>query len=193
MKILRLKTVILLSLILCSPAMSQNRFAADQPSYDVVGSLTSEIVSFSQQQEPEEGGGGFMAGLKALVFGPRIGIETNDGIPISFVEKANVFVPLVPFQAYSQSGVKGFLASAFLGPRVGTELNNRKIRFKEWVGLVPVVGVGAHLFMAENPSTSMVITEITIAAVLSRLWPALDAFRGKTMNSIVEQENLRRQ
>jgi len=133
-----------------------------------------------------------MAGLKTIVFGPRFGIESNEGQPITFIEKANVIFPLVPFQAYSTSGWKGFASSAFIGPRVGMELNERKIRLKEWVGLVPVIGVTAHLMMAENPSTSMVITEAAIAAVLSRLWPAIDAFRGRTMTEIDRNEDLRR-
>ena len=66
--------------------------------------------------------GGFMPALKSLVFGPRIGIESNENIPVSFVEKANVFVPLTPFQVFPSTGIKGFAASAFMGPRVGAQL-----------------------------------------------------------------------
>lgn len=151
--------------------------------------LRTPSFSLIQQQE-EEKKGGFMTGLRTILYGPRVGIELNDGQPISFVEKANLFVPLVPFQAYSENGWKGFMASAFIGPRVGMQLSQKKIRFKEWVGIIPVAAVAVHIFMSEDPSMGMVVAELTLAGFLSRLWPALDAFRGRTMQEITENENL---
>ncbi len=144
-----------------------------------------------QEQEDTVDPGGYIVGLKGLLFGPRIGLEANEGTPISFVEKANLFVPLAPFQAYSVNGIKGFLASAFLGPRVGMQLNERKIRKKEWLGLIPVLAVTYHLF-SSDPSTSMVMMEVAAAGFLSRILPAWEAFRGKTMTEIHRRESLQK-
>jgi len=136
--------------------------------------------------------GGVMPCLKTLIFGPRIGLEANEGVPISFVEKANIFLPIAPFQAFSKTGIKGFFASAFIGPRVGMQMNQRKIRTKEWLCLLPVVAVAAHLAVSDKPSTPTIMIEIAAAAFISRLLPAIDAFRGKTMRDIEQQENLHR-
>jgi len=135
--------------------------------------------------------GGLRSGLKSLFFGPRVGLEANENQPVTFVEKANLFVPLAPFQVYSENGIKGFAASAFFGPRVGKEIKERKIRKVEWLGLVPVIGVTYHL-MTSHPSKTTVLIEVASAALLSRLLPAIEAFRGKTMTEIERAENLKR-
>jgi len=142
------------------------------------------------QQEAAQPGG-VIAGLKSLIFGPRVGLGANEGIPVTFVEKANVFVPLAPFQAYPVTGIRGFAASAFLGPRIGMELNERKIRTREWLGLIPVAAAGVHIAMSDQ-STAAILLELTAAAVLSRLIPAVEAFSGRTMSEIERRENLRR-
>ena len=144
---------------------------------------------FIQSQASQ--GGGFIAGLKSILFGPRVGLEANENQSVSFIEKANLFIPIAPFQAYSTNGIKGFLTSAFFGPRVGMEIGERKIRRKEWIGLVPVVLVAYHL-STSNPGTSTVIVEAAAASILSRLWSALDAFKGKTMTEIELSENLKK-
>ncbi|MCP4725617.1 MAG: hypothetical protein GY863_11300 [bacterium] len=151
----------------------------------------SLLLQEPPQQEEEVDPGGYIVGLKALLFGPRVGLEANEGTRISFVEKANLFVPLSPFQAYSVNGIKGFLASAFLGPRVGMQLKERKIRKKEWLGLIPVIAVTYHLF-SSDPSTSMVLMEVAVAGLLSRILPAWEAFRGKTMTEVHRRENLQK-
>ena len=135
--------------------------------------------------------GGFRSGLKSLFFGPRVGLEANENKSVTFIEKANLLVPLAPFQAYSVNGIKGFAASAFFGPRVGMEIKERKIRRKEWLGLIPVIGVAYHL-SASKPSTSTVLVEVAVAALLSRIWSAFEAFRGRTMTEIESAENLKR-
>ncbi len=66
------------------------------------------------------------------------------------------------------NGFNGFLASYFLGPRIGAELHERKIRTKEWLLLVPC----ACLY----PAISI----------------PLEAYRGKTMTEIEVAEGLRR-
>ena len=153
--------------------------------------LHTRIKLFPVYQDETGETGGWKAGLKALFFGPRIGIEANENVPVTFIEKANLFVPLSPFQAYTESGVKGFMASAFLGPRVGMELKERKIRKKEWYGLIPALAVTFHLGTS-SPSTGAVIGEVVLAAFLSRIFSALDAYHGRTMSDIELTENLRR-
>lgn len=150
---------------------------------------SSNISSSIQQAQAPASRGGIMKSLKAFIIGPRIGLESNEGIPATFVEKANIFVPLSPFQAYGKNGYKGFLASAFLGPRVGTQLGERKIRKKEWIGLLPFLAVTYHL-MTSDPTTSSLIMEVSVAGFLSRLIPAFETFRGKTMTDISRLENL---
>lgn len=154
------------------------------------GGIGLRLPEMPQQLE-EDKTGGFSAGLKSLIFGPRIGLQANDGIPVTFVEKANVFVPLVPFQVYPVSGLKGVAASIFLGPRIGMELNERKVRKMEWIGLAPVVGAGMHIAFT-NPSTTTMVLELASAALLSRIIPAVEAYLGKTMSEIERRENLRR-
>lgn len=163
--------------------------------YGMFGNHTPHGIGFiapaRPQQQPVEPGG-VMNGLKSLLFGPRIGLEANEGAPVTFVEKANLFVPLAPFQAYTVNGYRGFLAGAFLGPRVGMELGERKIRTREWLGLLPVIGAAVHLAQSDA-STTMVIAEVVVAGFLSRLIPAIEALSGKTMSEIERRENLRRQ
>lgn len=153
--------------------------------------LHTRVKIFPVYQDETGETGGWKAGLKSLFFGPRIGIEANENVPISFIEKANLFVPLSPFQAYAENGVKGFFTSAFFGPRVGMELKERKIRKKEWYGLIPALAVTFHL-RSSHPSTGAVIGEVVLAAFLSRVLPAFDAHRGRTMSDIELAENLRR-
>ena len=121
-----------------------------------------------------EGGVGPMLGSCCL--GPRIGLEMNEGQPIEVME----VLPLVPYvgglfqlylaydYGYKAAGGKGFLASCCLGPRVGKELNERKIRSKEWLRLIPVVNLYPWI------STGV------------------EAFQGKTMIEIEKDENLSR-
>ncbi len=79
-----------------------------------------------------------------------------------------------------------------MGPRVGTQLHERKIRFKEWLGLIPFAAVTIHVFMAKDPSTSTILMEASLAGIIARILPALEAFGGKTMRDIDRLENLRR-
>lgn len=166
----------------------QMRVALPIPKLRNVGEIqTPPASAFQDTQKP----GGLSSGLKSLFFGPRVGLEANENQPVTFIEKANLFVPLAPFQVYSVNGIKGFAASAFLGPRVGMEIKERKIRKVEWLGLVPVIGVTYHL-LTSHPSKTTVLIEIASAALLSRLFPAIEAFRGKTMTEIERAENLKR-
>ena len=114
--------------------------------------------------------------LASCCLGPRIGLEMNGDVEIEFLE----FLRLAPAigdivhiyvsydYGYKAAGFKGFLASCCLGPRIGKEFNERKIRTKEWLRLVPIVKLYAW------------------AAV------SMEAYGGKTMTEIAEEENLNR-
>lgn len=113
--------------------------------------------------------GGVTPGMASCCLGPRIGLEMNEGIPIRTEEWINAFIfPIVPFEAYDKVGFKGCLASCFLGPRVGMQLKERKIRTKEWVTLIPVVGL------------------------IPRAMIAIEAGQGKTMTEIEAKEGLKK-
>ena len=109
--------------------------------------------------------------------GPRVGLEMNEGIEIQQIEwiafVANaVLAPLGSLISGvaqgSKNGAEGFFASCCIGPRVGEQLNERKIRTMEWLRLVPIVNI-----------VPVVIT-------------GLDAYKGKTMSEIERAENLAR-
>ena len=69
--------------------------------------------------------------------------------------------------AKEKGGCLPFLGSCCLGPRIGLEMNEgKRVRTLEWVRLVPIVGLFAHL------------------------WISVEAFQGKTMSEIAKEENL---
>ncbi len=66
------------------------------------------------------------------------------------------------------NGMSGFLASCCLGPRIGAELGERRIRDKEWQLLIPCLNI--------SPCLSI----------------SMEAFQGKTMTEIEVAEGLRK-
>ena len=136
--------------------------------------------------------GGIMPCLATCFIGPRVGLEMNEGIAIKQSEwialggqvASGVLSPvsrslggLLSFggraymaydMGYKKNNINGALASFCLGPRVGNELDYRKIRTKEWLTLVPCVSI---------------YPMITIP---------LEAYQGKTMTEIEAKEGLRK-
>ena len=124
--------------------------------------------------------GGVEPCLASCCIGPRVGLELNEGKEIRTAEwigSLGQFVPYVGFLArpymaykmgYEPNGIKGCAASCCLGPRIGNELGERKIRTIEWLQLVPVIN----------------------------LYPAiaipLEAYEGETMTEIAKKEHLRK-
>ena len=125
---------------------------------------------------PVQAKGGAGPLLASCCLGPRIGLEMNEGIEIELLEflcfapeVGDIIHLYVSYDyGYKAAGNKGFLASCCLGPRIGKELNERKIRTKEWLYLVPIVNLYA--------------------------WAAIgmEAYSGKTMTEIAQEENLNR-
>lgn len=123
-----------------------------------------------------KGGVGPMLGSCCL--GPRIGLEMNEGQEIELIEFALLLdngvtgglirLWLAYDYGYKAAGNKGFLASCCIGPRVGKEFNERKIRDREFLYPIPIVNLYPW---------------ITIG---------IEAYQGKTMTEIAEEENLTR-
>ncbi len=128
--------------------------------------------------------GGINPCLASCCIGPRVGLEMNEGKEIttsewigfgsSFLGVVNPSLPTIgrAYRAYDMGGktnsMEGFFYSFCLGPRIGNEIDHRKVRTKEWLLLVPCV----NLYPA-----------ITIP---------LEAYNGKTMSEIEVKENLRK-
>ena len=140
--------------------------------------LSMMVTALSVQAKG--GAGPFLA---SCCLGPRIGLEMNEDVDIELLEFSPLlqFIPFVGNAAstvarvyisydygYTNAGGKGFLASFCLGPRIGKQLNERKIRTKEYLMVIPII----------------------------QLYPwittGLEAFGGRTMTEIAEEENLNR-
>ena len=147
------------------------------------------FTGFVFAQEGEKGG--FVPCLATCMIGPRVGLEMNEGKDINQSEwimlggqvvgggmtgsmvslGSAIITGTRAYMAYdmgNKNGFEGVLASYCLGPRVGNELDYRKIRMKEWLSLVPCV---------------CIYPMITIP---------LEAYKGKTMTDIEIAEGLRK-
>jgi len=153
-------------------------------------SVFTGLVSAQEEEKPAEQGG-FAPCLATCMIGPRVGLEMNEGIDINQSEWIMLGGQVVgggmtgamtglgsaivtgtrAYMAYdmgNKNGFEGVLASYCLGPRVGNELDYRKIRTKEWLRFVPCV---------------CIYPMITIP---------LEAYEGKTMTDIEVAEGLRK-
>jgi len=126
----------------------------------------------------EEKKGGAVPCLVTCCIGPRVGLEMNEDKSIQgweFIHAFGGYIPYVGFLARpvaswklggEKNGAEGCLCSYCFGPRVGAQLHERKVRTKEWTRIIPIYGI---------------IPAVQIA---------LEAYNGKTMIEIVEQEDL---
>lgn len=131
--------------------------------------------------QPSVNKGGIGPCLATCLLGPRVGLEMNEGATIQTSEwialAGNVVGPSIhssvslvtrAYMAYDTGGKQndfnGALASFFIGPRVGQELHERKIRTKEWLTFC---GIGTCLI-------------------------GWEAYKGKTMTEIEVAEGLRK-
>lgn len=129
--------------------------------------VVPESSSNPLPQEPQKGG--LVPCLVSCFYGPRIGLELNEGKSVEPMEL--IYFLGGPFTLYASwelagktNGANGCFASCCLGPRVGSQLHERKIRTMEWLQLI---GIGTIII-------------------------AYEAYSGKTMIEIEEAENLRR-
>ena len=136
--------------------------------------LFGVISAVTVQAQNAEGGFGPLLGSCCL--GPRIGLEMNEGQDIDIME----VLPLLPYvggifdlwlsydYGYKAAGGKGFLASCCIGPRVGKEFNDRKLRSLEKLYPIPIINLYPWIVIG------------------------LEAYQGKTMEEIAKDENLSR-
>ncbi|MCE5249526.1 hypothetical protein LLG96_04820 [bacterium] len=120
--------------------------------------------------------GGIGPMLGSCCLGPRVGQEMNEGSEINIME----VLPLLPYvggvfrlwlsydYGYKAAGGKGFLASCCIGPRVGKEFKERKIRSMEKLYPIPIIQL--YPWLANG----------------------IEAYSGKTMTEIEKEENLKR-
>lgn len=118
--------------------------------------------------------GGVGPFLASCCLGPRVGLELNENQQVRTVEWVRlVFSPVglvwSGSEGWKAAGPGGCLANVCIGPRVGNELKERKIRTKEWLLLVPVVNW------------------------VSRAMISIEALNGKTMTEIEEEEKLKKE
>ena len=122
------------------------------------------------------GAGPFFA---SCCIGPRVGLEMNEGKEIKGTEWVRALGGFVPYvgpiirlvavvMQGSNTGFNGVMAECCIGPRVGMELKERKIRSIEWVSAIPIIGLIPWIMMSA------------------------DAANGRTMLEIEAKENLRR-
>ena len=130
------------------------------------------------------GEGGAGPCLASACIGPRVGLEMNEGKKIQTSEwialgGTLIFgsVPAIPlgtraYMAYDTggktNGFEGFLASYFLGPRVGAELHERRIRSDEWLRLVPCVNIYPYFSISMEAYQGRTMTEIEVAEGLRK-------------------------
>ena len=135
----------------------------------LVLSVVSGVLAEEEKERP-------IPGLVSCILGPRIGLEMNEGEEVEDIEWAMLLdyvatgglvrLYVAYDHGYKSAELSGCLASWCLGPRVGRELPERKIRTKEWLQCIPVVGI------------------------VPRALIALEAYHGKTMTEIAEEEGL---
>ena len=143
------------------------------------------VSAFGQEK------GGIVPCLATCLIGPRVGLEMNEGSQVTQSElialagnlvgggasAANPIGSMITvgtraYMAYDmgfkKNNFEGFLASYCLGPRIGNEIDYRKIRTKEWMSLIPIVCI--------YPMISI----------------PLEAYNGETMTEIEQKEGLRK-
>ncbi len=114
--------------------------------------------------------GGCMPAALGCFLGPRIGLEYNEGKPVETTEwlrLVGIGVLINDYEAFQKNGCIGCLLENFLGPRVGRQYDYRNVRIVEWITLV--------------------------ASPIPQVIMAFEAYQGKTMTEIEQQENLRKQ
>ncbi|MFC1724376.1 hypothetical protein ACFL4T_02025 [candidate division KSB1 bacterium] len=163
---MRRKSVVLIIFTLCFLITVQG-FADDKPKIKSV-CLKGRTLKLANDEK-----GGISPFLQSCIFGPRIGLEANEGKPVTVLEVVNAFVLpglpiIIPIKAFFKNGLKGFLGAGCIGPRVGMQMDTRKIRDIEWLMVIPIIDLYA------------------------RFTTGWEAYKGRTMMEIIAEENLNR-
>ncbi|MFH1283514.1 MAG: hypothetical protein ABII27_07605 [bacterium] len=134
-----------------------------------LGSIGSPVILAAE--------GGIKPMFGSCCIGPRIGLEMNENIEIKTIEWVRFAVNIVAapigscisgiYQG-SDNGFGGFLASCCIGPRVGEQLDQRKIRALEWLYLVPIVNIVPWIMIGIEAYNGKTMTEIGAAEGLAK-------------------------
>ena len=131
-----------------------------QEAQEVQEAQETQVAQVAQEKK-----GGIGPCLISFFIGPRVALEMNEGKPIQTMEIIGFLIPCIRmFSGWSANGLSGCCASTCLGPRVGTQLKERKVRGMEYLGLI----------------------------YIGRIITAVEAMGGKTMTEIEAKENLKR-
>ena len=126
------------------------------------------------------GAGPFFA---SCCIGPRVGLEMNEGKEIKGTEWVRTFATFVPYiggiiwlvvvvMQGSNTGFNGVMAECCIGPRVGEQLNERRIRSIEWVSAIPLIGIIPHIMMSADAANGRTVLEIEAKENLRRTNPS---------------------
>jgi len=112
----------------------------------------------------------------SCLIGPRVALEHNEGSDVRSIEWISLILNvfgggtgrIVSALQGSKNGLSGAAVGCCVGPRAGEQFHERKLRGKEKLCFIPVVGGISHILMS------------------------LEALDGKTMSETEAAENLRR-
>ena len=160
------QSIVLIIFTLCFFIIGQG-FADERPKIKSV-CLKGKTLKFANDEKGE-----ISPFLQSCIFGPRIGLEANEGKPVTALEVVNALVLpglpiIIPIKAFFKNGLKGFLGAGCIGPRVGMQMDTRKVRDIEYLMIIPVIDLYA------------------------RFTTGWEAYKGRTMMEIETEENLKR-
>ncbi|MFP4521829.1 MAG: hypothetical protein ACLFQK_06755 [Fibrobacterota bacterium] len=144
---------------------------------------------------PDSLKGGWKPFVASMCLGPRVGLEYNEGIPVTW----NDCILTLPMVAnYNKNQAKGCIYTCFIGPRAGLEADTRKLRTKEKILLasslissVSPMGYPAfNIIEGEDINFTVEIKPFGLIALSTRFLIALEAASGKTMKEISKEEDL---
>jgi hypothetical protein len=139
--------------------------------------LVALTMAFFAETSTQAAGGVGPCLATFLMPDKRIGLYMNEGKPIEtldwlilVMDYATGLGPFVSaYDAYSKSNsMKGCCVGLIWGRRAGGEINNTKLRTKEILMCIPIIDIYPCIALP------------------------LEAFGGKTMTQVIEEENLKR-
>lgn len=135
----------------------------------------SRIGLYMNEGKPIEGidwlifGANIVGGAIQSAVVPPLYESESDGVKSTVSVTVPIGSLIAGIDAYNKSqSAKGFCAGALWGRRVGAEINNTKVRTKEILLCIPIVNLYPCIALP------------------------LEAYNGKTMSQVIEEENLKR-
>jgi len=184
-------TVLLLAVFIIGALYSQE----GTPKYK------EETPAVAEETTPAKKGG-VMPGLASCIVGPRVGLEMNEGVPMTTFEQLYFYAKLAQ-QALSCIGpILVFLPSAVRTPLGYVSQGLSLASFACWLyfayqGYQAAGPMGAFASAClgprvgtELPKRKIRMMEWLGLVIVGRLVTAWEAYQGKTMTEIAKKENL---